>query len=219
MAMLAPKTLMATTAYSRQLLATASFDVEGMVLDELAAIHALAIDFAAIHGLGNGGEPLGVYKALNVFATAVGGAMSYAKILAMVGQVATANADRGALGWLINPTMMANLKGVLTFPGANTGTAIWQGDTQNGTVAGFRALSSAQISKVMTGSERTGGSEIGTIFGNWQDLIIGSWGALELVVDPYSKKKEGLIEVTSFQLCDTLARHGESFSKSTGATG
>ena len=219
LATLTPKTLMATTAYSRQLLATASIDVEGMVREELAAVHALAIDFAVIHGLGAAGEPQGIYKALNVAATAVGGAMTYPKALAMVGQVATANADLGSLGWLLNPTMAANLRGVLTFPSANTGTAVWQGDSKNGSIAGYTAFASNQMSKTMTGSERTGGSEIGTIFGNWADVLVGAWGSLEVLVNPYSQSKQGLIEVTSFQLADTLVRHGESFSKSTGATG
>jgi hypothetical protein len=38
-------------------------------------------------------------------------------------------------------------------------------------------------------------------------------------VDPYRLKKQGLIEVTSFQMLDILVRRGESFCKSTGATG
>lgn len=53
--LLSPKTLQATTAYSRQLLVQASMDVEAMVRADLAAVHARAIDRAAIHGLGAAG--------------------------------------------------------------------------------------------------------------------------------------------------------------------
>jgi hypothetical protein len=49
-------------------------------------------------------------------------------------------------------------------------------------------------------------------------VLIGTWGALELVVDPYALKKQGMIEVTSFQLADIALRHGQSFTKDTGAT-
>jgi HK97 family phage major capsid protein len=217
LATLTPKTLQATTAYSRQLLVQAGFDVESMVRGELALIHALAIDYAVIHGLGAGGEPQGIYGALNVSSTPVGGAMTYAKVLAMQGQVAGANADVGSLGWLMNPTMATNLKGVARF--ANTATPVWEGTYADGMVDGYKAVATNQVSKLMTGSARAGGSEIGALFGNWADVYVGSWGALELVVDPYSQKKVGLIEVTSFQMADTLARHGESFAKSTGATG
>jgi HK97 family phage major capsid protein len=217
MALLTPKTLQATMAYSRQLLAQAGFDVEAMVRNELGLIHSLAIDYATIHGLAAAGEPTGIYNALNVGSQAIGGAMDYSKVLLMQGKVASANADLGSLGWLMNPTVASNLMGKAMF--TNTATPVWTGPYADGRVAGYKAVATNQVSATMTGSARTGGSELGNIFGNWNDLIIGFWGALELVVDPYSQKKAGLVEVTSFQLADCLARHGESFAKSTGATG
>jgi hypothetical protein len=70
----------------------------------------------------------------------------------------------------------------------------------------------------MNGSDPTGGSSYGLVFGNWSDMIIGMWGALEMIPDPYAKKKQGLIELTTFQMTDVLLRHGESFVKATGAT-
>lgn len=216
-AQLVPKTLQATTAWSRQLLLTSSIDAENLVLNDLARVHALAIDFAGIHGLGAAGQPTGIYKALNVSSTAVGGALSYAKILAMQGQVASQNADFGALGWLMNPTTATNLKGVPRF--ANTDTPVWEGTYEDGRVGGYRAVASNQISKSLSNSDIvSGGTEIGNIFGNWNDLIFGFWGGFEIIIDPYSLKKRGMYEGTSFQLVDTLVRHGESFSKSTGAT-
>lgn len=221
LATLTPKTLQATTAYSRQLLAQSSVDIESMVTNELSIVHALAIDLAAIHGKGVAGEPTGIYKAIGVNAfdaTSGGTTMTYAKLLSMVGLVATANADSGSLGWLMNPTMATNLKGLAMF--TNTATPIWNGDYMNGNVAGYRAAASNQVSKSMTASDVvSGGTTMGCVFGDWSQLLIGFWGALELVVDPYSQKKQGLIEVTSFQLADVLVRHGESFAKSTGATG
>ena len=217
LAQLTPRTLQATTAYARQLLVQASLDVENLVRDELALVHAIAIDFAAIHGLGSSGEPTGIYNALNVSSHGAGGAMAYANVLTMQGQVASKNADLGSLGWLMHPTVATNLKGKSRF--TNTDTPVWEGTYDDGRVGGYKAIATNQVSNVMTGSARTGGSELGNIFGNFGDMIVGSWGALELVVDPYAQKKQGLIEVTSFQLADVLARHGESFSKSTGATG
>jgi hypothetical protein len=46
--------------------------------------------------------------------------------------------------------------------------------------------------------------------------MIGEWGILEIITDPYAKKKQGMIEVTSFLLADIQLRHGESFCKATG---
>lgn len=216
LALLSPKTLQATTAYSRQLLAQAAFDVESMVREELALVHSIAIDYAAIHGLGAAGEPVGIYSATGVSSHAFAGAADYSKLLVMIGKVAALNADLGSLGWLMHPTVATNLKGKPMF--SNTATPTWEGPLNDGRVGGYRAIATNQVSSTMTGSERTGGTDIGNVFGNWNDCIVGSWGALELVVDPYAQKKSGLIEVTSFQLADVLARHGESFCKSTGCT-
>jgi HK97 family phage major capsid protein len=216
---MAAKTLSASGSYSRQLLMQSSFGVDQLIADDIAAVHALAIDKAGIHGLGAAGEPTGVYKALNVAATAVGGAMTYAKLLAMQGQVATANAYMGALGWIMNPTMATNLRGTLDFPASAAGRPIWDGTYEDGKVAMYPAVATNQVSTTMTGSEPTGGAELGATFGNWSDVLFGAFGALELVVDPYRLKKRQMIEVTSFQMADVLIRRGESFSKATGATG
>lgn len=219
--MLTPKTLQSTTSYSRQLLVQSSVDVENMVRNDLAQIHALAIDRAAFHGSGVGGEPTGIYKAPDTFAKAMGGAVSFAELVDMIGNVADKNATFGTLGWVTTPLMAARLRVEPEHATLSTGSWVWQGTLEiggTGTIAGYRAVATSQISKLMSGSEATGGSEHGIIFGNWAELVIGMFGALELVVDPYSAKKFGMLEVTSFNMTDCIVRHGESFAKATGAT-
>ncbi len=217
LALFAPKTLMGATSYSRQLLVQGSLDVDNLVTDDLAKVHAIALDLAGIHGLGAAGEPTGVYKALGVGAKAVGGAMDYTNVLAMEVLPANSNALLGTLGWVMNPTMAANLK--KSMKASNTWSPVWEGTINDGFVDGYKAMSSAQVSKIMNGSDRDGGSSLGAVFGDWSQMLVGTWGALELVVDPYTSKKKGLIEVASFQMADIFIRHGESFAKATGATG
>ena len=36
--------------------------------------------------------------------------------------------------------------------------------------------------------------------------MVGEWGVIEIVVDPYALKKQGMIEVTSFQMVDVGVR-------------
>lgn len=221
---LSPHWLQATTTVSRQLLLQASVDVEAMIRADLAAIHALAIDRAAIHGLGAGGEPRGIYTWPDVQQQAMGGAVDYIELTTMVGKVADKNALMGAAGWLTTPLMAAKWLATLDFAAASAGLAIWQGriDTPGpgGRVAGYPAFSSNQVSKTMTGTAgaTTGGSDHGILFGNWGDQIVGMFGALEVVVDPYTLADKGLIKMTSFQGADVIIRHGESFCVSTGAT-
>lgn len=211
------KTLMSTTSMSRQLVAQSSYDVEALVRRDLAAVHALAWDKAAIHGSGSSNEPTGIYAAADVNSKAMGGAVAFGELVDMATEVALDNALFGSTGFVTTPGMAGKLMQVLEFDTAGA-RAIWTGTHDEGRVAGYRAISSNQISSTMNGSNATGGSSYGIVFGNWADLLIGTWGALEIVVDPYAKKKQGMIEVTSFQLCDTLVRRGQSFCKATGAT-
>jgi HK97 family phage major capsid protein/HK97 family phage prohead protease len=209
---LTPKTLQATTAFSRQLMAQASMDVEAFIRTDLAAVHALAWDVAVMHGTGSNNQPTGIYAASNVNAVAMGGVPTFGKLVDMITEVLKDNALAGSLAFATTPGMAGKL--AQTVVAASTDTRmIWAGALDNGNLAGYKAVASNQVSAVLGG-----GSEHGLIFGNWQDAMIGMWGALELVVDPYAKKKQGMIEVTSFQLCDVALRHVGSFCKATGAT-
>lgn len=209
---LTPKTLQATTAFSRQLMAQASMDVEAFIRSDLSAVHALAWDVAVMHGTGSNNQPTGIYSASNVNAVAMGGVPTFGKLIDMITEVLKDNALAGSLAFATTPGMAGKL--AQTVVAASTDTRmIWGGALDNGNLAGYKAVASNQVSAVLGG-----GSEHGLIFGNWADAMIGMWGALEIVVDPYAKKKQGMIEVTSFQLCDVALRHPGSFCKATGAT-
>jgi len=209
---LSPKTLQATTAFSRQLMAQSSIDVEQFIRGDLAASHALAWDLAALHGAGSGNEPTGIYAAGSVNSVAMGGVPTFGKLIDMITEVLKDNALAGSLAFATTPGMAGKL--AQTVVAASTDTRmIWGGSLSEGNLGGYRALASNQV-KATLGA----GAEHGLIFGNWSDLMIGQWGALEIVVDPYSLKKQGMIEVTSFQMCDIALRHPQSFCKATGAT-
>ena len=223
---LSPHTLMASSAYSRQLLVQASIDVEAFVRSSIAAAHALAVDLAAIHGTGSNSQPLGIYNQVGVgttdFTAGTGGpygntgnTISYAGCINMEVKVATANALLGTLGYMTTPSIAGDAKNTLKFPGAAIaqGGPLWEGQIQNGIMNGYPARATNQVSKTMGASGApSGGTNHGLIYGNWADVLIGLFGgAMEMIVDPYSLKKQGLIEVTSFQMADVAIRHPGSF--------
>lgn len=209
---LAPKTLMGTTSYTRQLLAQSSTNVEQLVRRDFAAIHARALDRAALHGAGSATEPAGIYAIAGVNSHAVGGAPNFADIIDMQTMVAVDNALGGRMGWASTPGIAGKLMQTLVASAAGS-AMIWTGTFEDGRLGGYKAISSNQVSSTLGA-----GSEHGLIFGDWSSLMIGLWGALEIIVDPYAQKKRGIIEVTSFQMADIDVRHPESFVKGTGAT-
>lgn len=227
---LTPKTLMATTAYSRQLLVQSSVDVESMVRGSIAAKHALAWDLAALVGTGpSNQQPLGIYNATGVGTVdfsqagysngtgATGQKIAYTGVRALELALASANALQGSLGFLTTPAVASDATQTLKFPGAAIaqGGVLWNGGIGEGEMIGYRAASTNQMPSTLAGTINSASVTTcrGLIFGNWADMIIGQFGgAMELIVDPYSLKKQGLIEVASFQMSDVLIRHPVSFA-------
>jgi HK97 family phage major capsid protein len=203
---LSPKTAQSTTSYSRQLLAQSAIDVDGLVMDDLAAINALGIDKAAIDGVAP--APTGIYTASGVNSVAFTGTVTFANVVQMETEVAADNADVGTMAYLATPAARGKAKVTPELIGTGFSQPIWR----DGTVNGYRAEVTNQLPKNLG----VGTNEHGLIFGVWSQLMIGEWGVLEIITDPYAKKKQGMIELTSFLLADVQLRHGESFCKGTG---
>jgi hypothetical protein len=50
------------------------------------------------------------------------------------------------------------------------------------------------------------------MFGNFSDLVIGMWGTLDLLVDPYTGSSAGTVRVVTLQDVDVAIRNVESFA-------
>ena len=58
----------------------------------------------------------------------------------------------------------------------------------------------------------SGSSLSAIIYGNWSDLVIGMWGSLEILVDPYTDIAKGSVGIRALQSIDCAVRHPESFA-------
>jgi hypothetical protein len=70
---------------------------------------------------------------------------------------------------------------------------------------------STQVSSALTKGGASGVCSA-IFFGNWADLIIGSWGGLDLTVDPYKHSDSGTLRIVALQDVDIAVRHAQSFS-------
>jgi len=57
----------------------------------------------------------------------------------------------------------------------------------------------------------TGTNLSAALFGVWEELIIGEWGALNVQVDPYTAGI-GNIKISVLQFVDLGVRHAQSFA-------
>lgn len=205
---MSPKTVGAYSDISRKLLLQSSIDVEGFVRNDLASVLALAIDLAAINGSASGNQPRGLLATSgigDVAGGAAGAAPTWANMVELESDIAIANADVGTMGYLTNAKVRGKLKTTSKVSGQNG--FVWE----DGMVNGYNAAVSNQVpSNLVKGASGAVCSAI--IFGNWSDLIIGQWGTLDLMVDPYSGSTSGTVRVVALQDVDIAVRNAVSFS-------
>lgn len=212
---MSPKTVGAFTDISRKLLLQSSIDVESFVRNDLAKVLALAIDLAAINGSGASNQPTGILATAGIGSVAGGTnglAPTWAHIVELWSDVATANADFGATGILTNAKVIGKLLTTLKSAGiAGYLCEDFPGVDGMTTVGGLRTGVSNQVPSNLTKGSSSGVCSA-LIQGNWNDLIIGEWGTLDLTVDPYSGSTSGTVRVVALQDVDLAVRHAESFS-------
>lgn len=193
------KTVGSTQAVSRFTLKQTSIDVEAVIRQDIFATIADKIDSGGLAGTGSSNQPGGIVYTSGVgtetFATAA--TPLWANLVNMESTVAVANALRGKLAYIMHPTLRGLLKQTLRASGVAAGFCV-----ENDTCNGYSVISSTNALK---------SSVKQIIFGNFSELMVGMWGGLEIVVNPYSNSLKRLIRVEAFQDVDIQLRHPASF--------
>ena len=218
---LKPKTLGARSQYTRQMLQQSTPDIEMLVRNDLAAVLALAIDKAAVSGTGADGQPTGILATSgigSVVGGATGAAITIDHLIDLESQLTTANAPEDALAYLVNAKTVGALKKLKS----TTGQYLWtdnvngRRDGTPGSVNGYNVAVSNQMSSTGTKSTATGLSTL--VFGDWSELIIGEWGTLEILPNPYGAGfNSGSVDIRALQTIDIGVRHAKSFAAMTDA--
>lgn len=206
---LTPKTVGAFVDYSRRLLLQSSIAVEAFVRMDIARQIALGIDLAALNGSGSSNQPRGVLNTVGIGSVAGGTnglAPTWDHIVQLETAVANANAPDGNRGYCTNTKVRGQLKRTQKFSGTN-GQEIWQGGELNG----YPAHVSNQVPSTLTKGTAAGICSA-IAFGNWRDLIVGMWGGLDVLFDPYTGGTAGTKRVVALQDCDVSVRYPVSFA-------
>ncbi len=192
---MSPKTCGAFTDVTRQLMIQSSLDVENLIRDDLAKSMAIAIDDAALEGSGSSGNPTGITNTsgINTVSLSSAAAPTFAEMVSMETAVRVDNALLGDLAYIVHPTNYGTLK--TTEKATNTAQFVAVNDEING----YKAVVSPQL------------TANNYVFGNFSDLLVGFFGGLDIVVDPYSNSTSGTVRVVALQSMDTNVRHAVSF--------
>ena len=206
---MSPKTVGAFTDISRRLLLQSSIGVEQMVQQDLATVLGLAIQQAAINGTGASNQPSGIMTLVTAIGLGTNGlAPTLAHVIALETAIASANADVGTLAYLTNAKVRGRLKSTEKYS-AGTGMPVWaDGATP---LNGYRAAVTNSVPSNLTKGTSSGVCSA-IIFGNFSDLVIGMWGGLDLMVDPYTGSSAGTVRVVALQDVDVALRNTVSFA-------
>lgn len=197
-----PKTAIAITDVSEQLLRQSTPSAEQFVMADLASDIAIdGVDYCVINGTG-GAQPLGIKNTTGITSGQDAATCTYAKVLAFVSTAGASNAIRSNPGFVTNTAGASVLMQKQRF--SSTDTPLWQGNMLDGTCVGFRAMSSEQLA---SGN---------LIFGSWGEILIGDWGVLELAMDNGGTRfNQAQVGIRAMWMVDVLLRYPQAFVVST----
>ena len=208
-AVMTPHRNVVQTAVTKDLLRQTSYDVERFLIDRMTEAHANLIEAAAIAGTGSSNQPTGILNNSNVPVVAMGTnnglAITWAKVVELETTVNNNNANKGRMAYLTNAKVMGSMKSVEK--ASNTGRFIYEGGELNGYKVDWTGLVPSDLTKGTSTSKCSA-----MIFGNFQDLYIGEWGGIDLVVDPYTQAGTGEVVLTINAYNDVLVAEPKSFA-------
>ncbi len=209
---ISPKRLPAYLEVSEKFLRQTSPAVEAWLRNNLLQEIGVVWEKAVLHGAGSE-APSGLagWSGIgSVAGGAAGLAPTEAHLIDLETALANANAAAGNLAYLTNSRVRGKLKKTAVESGT-TGQKVWDRSTPEAPLNGYRTAVSNCVSNTLT----KGGSGAvcsAIFFGNWSDLVIGQWGGLDVLVNPYSRDTEGIIRISAVAFGDSAVLRPESFS-------
>lgn len=140
--------------------------------------------------------------------------MSGDHIIDLETEVANDNADIGALAYLTNSKVRGKLKKTLR-NSASGSDYVWPSDMRSqdgwGTLNSYKAGTSNNVPSTLSKGTASGVCSA-IIFGNFADLLIATWGAVDVLVDKITLGKSGGVRIRVMHDVDVSVRHAESFT-------
>jgi len=208
---LTPRTVATFVDISRQLLLQSNESIDRLIVSDIARSLANAIDSAAINGTGASGQPTGILNQTGVGLVSLGAngaAQTWQSVVDLESTVGSANGMGSAGGYVGNHATSGKLKTIEK--ASSTAQFLWNGDGEN-----FNGYP-LQVTNMMPSNltKGTGTNLSAMVFsGAWENLLIGSWGGLDVLVDRFSFSDRGRVRIVAFASIDIALRHPESFSK------
>lgn len=189
---LSPKHVGGITEMSRQLIQQSAPAIEGLVRDDLSFAVAQAVDAAIIAGTGADGQPLGIIGRAGVQTATL--PESWNDVLDIEQMLAAVNVS--PTGWYTKPAVLTALRKIL-----------------KAATAGSDYIATAKTIGELPAASSNASPDDTAILGDWSQVLLGQWGAVELLVNPFAEGpyRRGGVLVRAFSTVDVAIRHEKAF--------
>lgn len=189
---LSPKRLTAFVDISKQMIAQDSVDVESAIREDLVnAINSKLEETVLGSVAGSATQPAGIFYTIKPTAVA-----DFAALVTKESDVEDANVI-GECKYILSNKAKAALRSM------SKGTKSTQLVYENGSVDGTVALNTSNVA----------GKNY--VYGDFSNLAIGSWGGVDLTVDPYTKAADGMIRIVVNMYVDAQVLRSAAFATGT----
>ena len=189
---LSPKRLTAFVDISKQMIAQDSVDVESAIREDLVnAINSKLEETVLGATAGSATQPAGIFATIKPTAVA-----DFAALVTKESDVEDANVI-GECKYILSNKAKAALRSM------SKGTKSTQLVYENGAVDGTVALNTSNVA----------GKNY--VYGDFSNLAIGSWGGVDLTVDPYTKAADGMIRIVVNMYVDAQVLRAAAFATGT----
>lgn len=189
---LSPKRLTAFVDISKQMIAQDSVDVESAIREDLVnAINSKLEETVLGATAGSATQPAGIFATIKPTAVA-----DFAALVNKESDVEDANVI-GECKYILSNKAKAALRSM------SKGTKSTQLVYENGAVDGTVALNTSNVA----------GKNY--VYGDFSNLAIGSWGGVDLTVDPYTKAADGMIRIVVNMYVDAQVLRSAAFATGT----
>jgi HK97 family phage major capsid protein len=198
-----PKRLAAIVEISQQLLVQENRSVEGLIRQLMAVAIAQKIEKTAF---GNAAHVDTVPDGLFLPEVAINDAMNWANIVKMETNADLRNALFGNLAYVVHPQLVGLAKTKVK-DASGAGGFIIGGDGV-GMLNGYRTLRTNNVPSGIGAAK----DAFGAVFGNWADYFLGQWGAIDMIVDKYTKAGDGMVRLVINSYWNMGKTREESFT-------
>jgi len=202
-----PRHLGLITEYGRKTLLQTSPQIEDITREHFLAELATGLDLAVMKGSGSAGQPTGITQTAGINTKDSSGSVpSWQDVLDIMALVEDADVPMASMGWALN----AQLKSLLRGTPKISGEAVFL--MENG--ASLGGAPAAVTSQLNGNPNSSPVQEAEAIFGAWNEVIVGMWSGMEILVNPYlsGAYDKGNVSVRGIVDADVMVRHPEAFT-------